>query len=255
MKKLAIVATAVMLAVALVGCGGASEETSPHLDENSMAYAYGVPALPAAQGVIEFSASRAITTLENFKYREHDGEGQWTDNLAAFDLIDSGSLATLDAENSIGVGGWILTISSYKGNDEWRNRTLEDLEAGKTPERAEIAVYPRRGVSFENVQDAGNFVNDMVACTQGIVAIDRKGTEGYIAYAVVQKMSGSVYEVTQDGPGKFMILVHAKPQWSDGSYDECVEECKRLAEAEGYAYSEFSKVAPLFEDPYLEFKE
>ena len=29
---------------------------------------------------------------------------------------------------------------------------------------------------------------------------------------------------------------------------------EQLAEAEGYAYGEFAKVAPLFEEPYLEFK-
>lgn len=252
MKKLAIAATAVMLAAALAGCGGQSDETSPYVDVNSTTYVYGVPALPAAQGLVELSTSRAISALENFQYREHDGEGQWTDNLAAFELADSGSPATLDAENSAGAGGWVLTLSYYK-DGEWNNCTLEDLEADKAPERAELVVYPQRGVSFANLQEAGDFINDMVSCTKGIVAIDRKGTDGRIAYAVVQKMSGGVYEITQESPGVFQIQLYAKPQWSDGSYDECAEKCKQLAENENFAYGEFSKVAPLFEEPYIEF--
>ena len=252
-RKFAVAAAVAVLAVALVGCGRGSDETSPYVDVNSASYRYGVPMLPAAQGALEFSASRAMGMLENFEYREHDGEGQWTDNLAAFDLADGGTLATLDTDNSAGAGGWIMTLAVPEGS-EWRNITLDELEAGKDPERAEVVVYPLRGVSFASLQEAGDFINEMYSCTNGVIAIDRKGADGRIVYAVVQKMTGSVYEVTQNGPGEFRILVHSKPQWSDGSYDECVQKCKQLAEAEGYAYGEFAKVAPLFEEPYLEFK-
>lgn len=250
-KRFALAVVAALLAVALAGCGE-TDETSPYVDENSLAFVYGVPALPAAQGIIDFSTSRAVSVLENFNYREHDGEGQWTDNPAIFDMVDSGSPATLDAENSAGKGGWILTLSAYK-KDGWSNCTLKGLEAGKDPERAELAVYPQRGVSFAELQETGDFINDVFQCTRGVVALDSSDGEGRIAFAVVQNMSGGVCQIIQEAPGVFRFEVHAKAQWSDGSYDMLVDECKKLAEDNGYVYGEFAKNAPLFQEPYIEF--
>ena len=249
-KRITVLAAAVALAMALSGCSWLSEEPSAEHDEGSLAYAYGFTRLPAAQGVIDFSPSRAVEVLANFEYREHDGEGQWANTASMFDMVDSGSPATLDAESSAGEGGWILTLSAYE-DGEWRTCTLKDLEAGRDPERAEIAVYPRKGVSFADAHEAAELFTEIFSGKIGAIAFDADGEYGRLVFGVARNVSGAVSQIVQDDPGAFRLLLYTKSDWPDGSYDGLKAECKNQAEADGCEYHDFHVEVPLFEDQKL----
>ena len=248
---IAALVVACALAVTLVGCG---EDNYSGENNNPVAVAYGVPGMPVTQGIVDMSSERALKVLENFEYREKDGEGQWTADPAEFDVLDSGTYATLDTESSSGKGGWVMTLSAYEGSD-WRTCTAEDIEAGVDLGKATVRVFPLKGAAFEDAQAAAEFFNTMCTCTRGAMAFDTRGAGdagGTIAYGITKNTSGAVCRIIQESPGLFVLDFYPKSQWADGSYDDLLAECKKQAEADGCEFHEFKTVAPLFEDTYLE---
>ena len=244
LRMLAAAVVAALLAGTLFGCGAQSEETSTSVDVTSASYIYGLPLLPAAQGMIELSASRAASVLENFKYREHEGEGQWTDDLAAFDVLDNGTQATLEKESSSGTGGWVLMLDAYE-DSAWSNCTLEEIEAGKDPARAIIIVFPQRGIVFEDAYQAVEVFTELFSGKIGGVVID---SNGLLVCGIARNVSGAVCEIVQEDPGTFRLTLHTKSQWEDSTYDEVKEACKKQGEADGCEYHDFHIEVPLFEE-------
>lgn len=232
-KKLAIVATMAMLALALFGCSGQTSE-----ERAAQREAFGTPELPIVQGLLDLSPSRAVSILENFEYREHAGEGQWASDPSMFDVFDNGSYATLEKEISTGEAGWILLLSARTGST-WQNCTLEDLKAGSDPDRATIIMFPKKGTVFDTSDTAIEFIDTLFMLRMGAVAVESGKADGRIVSCVAKNLTGAVYKITEESPGKFILYIYPNSYWADGSYDELVAECKKQAEAAGCEYREF----------------
>ena len=249
------VVLAAAFALALSGCSLLEDDHSSTPAEGSAAALFGLPRLPAAQAMTDVSPNRAVEVLGNFEYRNHNGEGQWVNTPLAFDVLDNGTQATLEAPIAAdadatdgGAACWVMMLSSYDGT-AWKNLALTDIEAGADPERATLVVFPQRGLTFTDKQKAAEFLDALFASARGVFVI---GSDGCIAKAVLKATTGGVCEVVQEEPGLLRLAIHPKPQWSDGTYDDCVAECKKYAEENACQYGEFTKVVPLFEEPRIE---
>ena len=248
LARSAVLVAAIALAIALCGCGLFTENDSSAPEEGTLAASYGLPRLPAAQGIIDFSPKRAVEVLANFEYREHDGEGQWANATDAFAILDNDAQATSEAPMASGAAGWVLQLSSYdKG--EWHTCTLEDLQSGVDPSRAMILVFSQKGIALDSIQEAADFLDALYSCARGVVALE---SDGHIAHAVLKNTTGAVCEITQDAPGMFRLSIHPKSDWEDGTYDGLVAECKKYATENSCSYGEFLKSVPLFEEPRME---
>ena len=234
-KRLAFLAAAAVLAFALIGCTDPSETTAKRA---AAAEAFGTPELPVVQGLLDLSPARAVAILENFEYREHQGVGQWASSASMFDVLDDNALATLDAGNSAGEAGWVLLLY-YADGSEWRTCTLEDLKAGKDPDKTTIIVFPSKGTSFDTADRAIEFIDALFMTRMGAVAVDTSTSPGHIVFAAVKNPTGAVYRITEEAPGKFLLDIYPKSSWIDGSYNELVDECKQQADAYGCTYQEF----------------
>ena len=234
-KKLALLATMVVLAVALLGCDSLTEAAERRA---AAAEAFGTPELPVVQGILDLSPSRAVSILENFEYREHQGEGQWASSASMFEVHDNGGQATLTSEISTGEAGWILQLYSAEGSS-WHACTVEDLKAGADPDKATIIVFPRKGASFDTADRAIEFVDALFMTRMGAIAVNTGASPGQIVFGAVKNPTGAVYRITEETPGTFYLDIYPKSSWIDGSYNALVDECKKLAEERGCDYREF----------------
>lgn len=239
-KKLALLATAVVLAavfaMALTGCDALSESNAKRA---AAAEEFGTPELPVTQGILDLSPSRAVTILENFEYREHQGVGQWASSAAMFDVYDNGGQATLDAGITAGEPGWILQLN-YADGTTWRTCTIEDLKAGADPDKATFVVFPSKGASFDTADRAIEFIDALFLTRMGSVAVDTDATPGHIVFGAVKNPTGAAYRITEEDPGRFYLDVYPSSSWIDGSYNDLVAECQKQAAAAGCEYREFT---------------